>query len=364
MDALDPPAPLHDSGLSAATILAQHLPHIGVVVDTDGRCSFANPRACELLGAANPEALGREWSSLRGALRPGRQDAGRSPVVRRVDLRTPAGVRKLRLEVHAVPGESRFVLLLRDRAVLGRADRAQLLASEAKANQYALTGLVHDAKGPLNNFNLTLALMASAIARMGSPGEHEGTLVRCRRYLDVLQSESARLASCLDDMYALAQQPEASREHLDLGSTLRDVMRVLRHEATIREASIELDVPDEVVRVVGDARLIRLAFLGLCACLVDATKRGNVITLSLDAAGAHSGPRVQIDATAVALPDELSADLYRISGTSESRFPTATAARMIIEAHDGELTTVRRSASHAAFSIGLPAPPRDAGERD
>ena len=337
MDALDPPAPLHDPGLSAATILAQHLPDIGVVVDTDGRCSFANPRACELLGAANPEALGREWSSLRGALRPGRQDAGRSPLLRRVDLRTPAGVRKLRLEVHAVPGESRFVLLLRDRAVLGRADRAQLLASEAKANQYALTGLVHDAKGPLNNFNLTLALLSAGVARGDVLAATAEAAARRTRYIDVLQKEAARLASCIDEIHALTVRHEPTEEPIDLAATSVACARVLRHGATMREVNLELDVPEQPVMAIGDPQLVRLALLSFTICVLELTPPGGRVMWRVLREGDTHAALVVITTSRPVIPRALATALFRLSCTAESDYSGAIAARLIVEAQGGDV---------------------------
>ena len=92
---------------------------------------------------------------------------GDPPLQRGFDLQTPAGVRKLRSEVHAFDGGlARYIVLLRERTTRDDAYRAHVKASECHGNRHLIANLVHDAKGPLNNIHLTLALLTSTIGRM------------------------------------------------------------------------------------------------------------------------------------------------------------------------------------------------------
>jgi signal transduction histidine kinase len=90
---------------------------------------------------------------------------------------------------------------------------------------------------------LTVTLLISTIARMESSTVSEPTLTRWRHYLDVLKSETTRLSDCLNDIHALTERGDA--------------IRVLRHEATMRETAIELDVPPEPAWVTGDPHQLR-----------------------------------------------------------------------------------------------------------
>jgi signal transduction histidine kinase len=104
---------------------------------------------------------------------------------------------------------------------------------------------------------LTVTLLISTIARMESSTVSEPTLTRWRHYLDVLKSETTRLSDCLNDIHALTERGDAVRERIDLCAVLRDAIRVLRHEATMRETAIELDVPPEPAWVTGDPHQLR-----------------------------------------------------------------------------------------------------------
>jgi nitrogen fixation/metabolism regulation signal transduction histidine kinase len=335
---------LQDSGLRDNG-LAERLLHAGIVtLDEAQRCASASPDACRLLGAKDEAALRADWGSIHaqlGLAELSRRSAHDPPLCRRVDLRTARGVRPLRFEVHAMAGRDgvRGVILLRERTPLGRGDRALLLASETHANRHLLSGLVHEAKGPLNNFSLTLALLASSLARIESPdGIPEAVRARWQRYLDLLHAETARIADCLNDIHALAQADGVADERVDVAAALRGVARALRHEAAMREVAIELELPAAPVWVVADHRQLRLALLGITTCLLEASEAGGIVAWRLPAPASESDPLLRIHTTKAALPPALIADLFRISATTDSDHVAAIAARTIIEAHGGDVT--------------------------
>lgn len=353
------PDGLHDSGLQSSRLLARLLPAGVVVLDNAQQCCFASPRACELLGAPGSVSLAAAWPSIRPQLPlaelSARSDAD-GPLQRRVDLQTPLGTRLLRLEVHRLDdgAETRYVILVRDRRRIDDADHALLLASEAHANRPAFAGLVHEAKGPLNNFQLTLALLVSGLARIESLPGAATISARWRHYFDVLQTEASRLLRCMDDINALARPADTGRQRIDIGASLRDVLRLLHHEATMREVRLELDVPAEPAWVVGDARQLRLALLGFTTCLIDVTESGGAVTLHADAPdGAEQ--RLRIGGSPAALSPAFATTLFAIGGACESPYPATIAGRTIIEAHGGAVTIDLSSPATPAFVVCMPA---------
>src|SRR6185437_1642604 len=244
-----------------------------LVVDDHGALRFASPAACELLGVASESALRDDWPAIATQFGvtdiPGQQHDGAS-LQGRIDIRRMPG-RALRFERHTIVDRARLthVILLRDRGHIVPGDRTLLLASEALASRPVLSGLVHEAKGPLNNVGLTLALLAAGIGRVEPPAIADEALARWKHHVDVLRTETTRLARCLDDIHRLADVPDAARECIDMGALLRDIVRVLRHEATLREIRIELELPEEPLRVTGDPQLVRLALTSLTMCVLD-----------------------------------------------------------------------------------------------
>jgi hypothetical protein len=301
--------------------------------------------------------LGKQWDDIRGKLDLGDLAAlgpEEPPLQRRCDIETPAGLRKLRFELHAVGGASpRYLMLLRERMLIDGADRAQIMASECDANRHLIAGLVHDAKGPLNNLHLTLALLAAAMSRMGSSSDPDGTLARCRRYVDVMQTEETRLGSCLNDIHALSLRSDSAPEPLDVGVLVRAVARLLRHEARVREAKLEIDVPAPAWTF-GDPHRLHLALLAFSACLLEAARPGALIALRVDDGGGAHDLRIDIVGRDVTIPPALKAAFFRVSGVAASDFPGVLAGRTIIEAQGGDVALVGDGRTATGFAITLP----------
>jgi len=344
----------HDPGLYDGRLLGELLQTGVVMLDAHQRCRFANPLACAHFGEADETALVAGWDAIRSALDLGDISAlraGDPPLQRRRDITTSSGTHQLRFEVHAVGAGSapRYVMLLRDRALIGATDRAQFMATECEARRHVVASLVHDAKGPLNNLHLTLALLASALPQTKAPDVAAETLARCHRYVDVMQTQETRLADCLNDIHAMAYRGDASAERVDINALLATVAHVLRHEARLHEVKLRLDTATPAWTS-GDPHWLELALFGFCACLVKAARPTSVITLGAVTDG--EAVRISMRGTAIELPPGVAAALYRISGTAASEFHGVFAGRTIIEALGGEVTLVDDGTA-SGFSIRL-----------
>jgi signal transduction histidine kinase len=242
-------------------------------------------------------------------------------------------------------------VLVRDRANLLPTDRALLLASEAQANRHVLTGLVHAAKGPLNNFNLTLALLSAAISRGSDAGSE--LAARRERYLEVLRNEAVRLAACIDEIHALTLRHEPTNEAIDVVALSTDCARVLRHGATMREVVLDLDVPSSPLMIFGDPHLVRLALLSFAISVLDLTSPGGRVGWRV--AQADDACLVTMTTTESALPPALAASLFRLSCTAESHYSAAITGRLIIEAQGGEVTLRDATDGRPGLVLSIPA---------
>lgn len=344
--------PLHVAGPCDIRLLGELLRAGVVMLDHDQQCCQACPRACSELGAPDEATLRQDWARVRTSLSLERFTElreGGAPLHQPFDIPTTAGTKRLRCEAHAINGcePSRFMMLVRGRE-FDVADRTQLLASEFIASRHIVTSMLHDANGPLNNVHLALALLASSLAHLEADVD-AATYARVTRYLDVLQAEEKRLAERLNAIGAYAQPRAPVREPVDITGVLRAIRRLLRHEATLHEAVIDVDAPDAPIAVIADPHQLQLALLHLCTSLIEGARRGAIITLRLHDA---DDVRIDLEATGVTLPEALDADLFRVSCASGSDFAAAIASRMIIEGVGGELTIVRTGTTHG-FEVRL-----------
>jgi signal transduction histidine kinase len=352
---------MQDSGLTDSRFLARLL-HTGVVlVNERAGLAFASPLACAILGATDEAELRHRWTDVAAQLAiTGSHEQSRDGFIRfgRADIVTTAGTTPIRFELHALSHDGRIeqVLLLRERGRLLPSDRALLLAIEAETSRHALSGLVHGAKGPLNNFNLTLALLATSIERAGSGPIAPEARARWTRYLDVLRTETMRLTASLDEMNALATPSPREHETIDVGALLHDVVRVLHHDAAMREIDLEVDVPEAPVLVRGDRGLVRLALLAFTITILDHTVAdGRFVCRVAATRGDGAATTISIAASHGVLQADLVDGLFRLACTAESEHAAAVTARMIIEAQGGNVAIANGASGPVGFRLQIPA---------
>jgi nitrogen-specific signal transduction histidine kinase len=345
---MDETSRMQDSGLALSRLLAGFL-HVGVLlVDEAGICRFANADACELLDAADEAAAREQWSKLQTQIDVRAPHA--APVLRTLDLATDRGVRRLRVEAHALRDTSVCAVLLRDRAAIGEADFLPLLATRAQSSRALLAGLVHGASGPLNNLNLTLAILDAGIEPSDGT-QAAAASARLRRHLGVLRSEAASLGKRLDELRALADRRPHDPIRFDVAASVQDVARWLRHEAVVREAAIHADASSPVW-IAADRDAMTLALVALASRLLDACGPGSVMRLSAVSVEREQHCVVRIDVKPASVSAAFAGELFAV--LPMTRDPAPAAARAILEAHGGTLAFLR-DAQRCAVVISLPA---------
>lgn len=345
---------LHDPGLRLGAVLARLLP-VGVLIVGPGDvCRYASPLARKAIGETEDAALISAWKRIADGVAAdawASVRAGDQPLQLLLDVPDETR-RRLRLEIHRI--DSAYIVLVRDVRVDDTTDRTLFLASEALAHRRALSGLVHEAKGPLNNFQLTLTLLSAGLERLDTGGIAADVTARWRRHFDVLRAETVRLTERLGEIDALAHGVDAGWVPVDVSAALRDVMRLLRHEATMNELAIDVDAPSDALTIRGDPRALQLALLGLTACVADAAEPGGVIRLRAERRG-NARVHMCIDATTATLPIDLHTTMFRIGCAIDSCDTNASAGRLIIEAHGGSIVLHEDSGVQRGFDIELPS---------
>ena len=340
---------LHDPGPIDGRLLAPFLDHGVLVIDERARLHFASAAALELLGAASGDDLRARWDGIAAALGLG-GPAERAPTDSvhrgRASVRTPSGTRDIRFEVHRTDARARVVLLADTRRLHGSA-RALILASEALADRRVVAGLVHAANGPLNNFSLTLALLETGLGRSGEPA----SLARCMRYVEVLRTETQRLAGQLGEIQGLAAGDGEPRDTGEVAAILRKVAGWLHHDATLRDVALDVDVPETRIAAAGDAHLLRLALLAFTMCVVEASSAGARISCRARADGGECA--IAITTSQGALSPGLADKLFRLADAFDSRHALAIAARMIVESQGGEVAIRGDGPGVAGFDLRL-----------
>jgi len=333
----------HDPTLrSALEVLAGRLSGGVLLLDADGSFLLANAAAARLLGATGEPELRQRWSEWSAGIPASGGEAAGWPL--------PDG-RRLRVARQPLTGGAAVIFL--DEPGAPAPDRIALVeAARARRQEQLVAGYLHDFNGPLNNFNLTLALLEATVTRALASAPGDVALTRCERHIGLLQNESRRLLAWSRGVAAGLIPPEVPGAHIELGPLLEELARTLRHHAALHEVTIAVQAADAVVTLAADPWQLRLALLHLTSALIALAEPGSRVDIGVrtDASCAH----LELASTATTAPPALLDDDRDIARESDTRLADLVAGGIAVEAIGGTASMTRDA--HAALRVRLALP--------
>jgi len=146
-------------------------------------------------------------------------------------------------------------------------------------------GLAHEIGTPLN----VIIWRAESLQREGIPSD------LAAKHLGIIASQSERIARIVRDMLDFARMKPRRHVETNLGNTLRAAMDLLDRRRESQGVVAELDVPDDLPRVMADPDQLQQVFLNLASNALDAMPDGGRLCMSARSATAsnpeHDGPR-------------------------------------------------------------------------
>jgi signal transduction histidine kinase len=326
---------------------------VGVLlVDPTRQLDFANPRACELLGSADPAELKGHWAEILELLDPGGLE---EEAVAHFDFAVPGmkEPRVLHCRGYALAEEEHqsFLYLLRERMELDALETDLLLASQLRALSRVYRAVTHDLKAPLNAMVLNLDRLQVALRKGKGAEEAENA----QGYLDVLREELERLDRSLLGLLAETTPAGSGREEFDVRATMEEIERLLLPQARLQHVALEAQLPGAAVRIAGQRDRLKQAILNVAINALEAMSDGGALEMILEALPEEAEVRI-ID-TGPGIPDEVQRRIFDMHYTTKT---TGTGiglflARSIIEAHGGEITVENRLGRGSEFRLRLPA---------
>jgi signal transduction histidine kinase len=237
-----------------------------------------------------------------------------------------------------------IVKLSREKA-LAESGRDAAQASERTKSAF-ISNISHELRTPLN-----------AILGMAQLLERSDLEKAQRDHVKVLLESGRGLKMLLDDIIALASQPEealeAPSEGCDAGQAARVVGRLMQPNAWEKRLRLSVNVASGLPRVAADPRLVRRALLKLVGNAIKFTDRGN-IEIALDTMPNDSGRkmvRFSVTDTGPGIPGNLAGALFE---------PFAKADESYAKRHSGAgvgLAVVKRLIESVGGSIGVDSEP-------
>lgn len=330
-----------------------------VLVDSDGKPTFSNEAANELLGlpsAEDAEALRQLEAALPADLRGA---CGAESAVLEVEIDPPTGKRSLLLRTLPIkgPGEGPgcgSLILVEDRTKMAALEASLVLASRVQARGF-LRAHVHDLKAPLNALALNVELLRKSLEE--EDDDADGVQESRVETANVLQREIRRLGRSLDFFLRQATGSEKRRKsgRLDVRRPLRETVRLVRESAKTVGVTLESTLPKAATHVTADEDLLKQVLLNIVLNALEAQPDGGAIRLSAERVGAEVLVRVEDDGPGI--PESRIGKVFEMNFSTKERGTGIglTVAQSLVEALGGRLALSSRPGEGTTIDIHLPA---------
>ncbi|MFN4229907.1 histidine kinase dimerization/phospho-acceptor domain-containing protein [Parvibaculum sp.] len=342
--------------------LVQETPEAIVILDSQGVIRFANGAAQEILGRNSDDLIGKPFGLPSD---PGEHD---------VTIARPDGDNRL-AEMRIVDtrwgGVPARVAALNDVTVRRKLEQtmhdAEARSQETyKRNQSFFSNVNHDLRTPLTHIIGFSEMMKNE--RLGPMGTD-----RYKEYANDIYSSGTMLLDMIEDLLGIAEaemhEIDLTDEICNLGQLAEIAVASQRQHAAEEGVSIEVDCPDRLPGLRGDARRLRQGLFRLIAEAIHCAHRGSTIRLAVREE--NGGLQVSLEEIRdpkilqmeqEALPDfDMMEDPFVSAEDSSSPREESLAlslTRKVMELHGGTLDIARakRNDPGSSMRIGLTFP--------
>jgi len=338
--------------------------HEGVIVtDLQGRVSYLNRGACELLGLDRELSMGRPVREcLRGIA--WEQLLGLGKVVSRdVEVFYPQHrflnfyVEPMFLEKpaakHLAGGFERepvgFAVILRDITENRRSTEETIHSERLSALTLLAAGVAHEIGNPLNSLNIHMQLLERKLRRL--PEDSRGDL---QDLLAVAKGEVERLDAIVQQFLGAIRPAHLEVGLENINSLICESVEFLSPEISDREVQVEQRLRKDLPLAVVDKTQIKQAFFNIIKNAVQAMRRGGVLRIESEL----ENPYIRI--TFLDTGGGIAA--ANMSKIFEPYFTTKQAGsglgllivRRIVREHGGEIDLVSHDGQGLEFTVRLP----------
>lgn len=328
-----------------------------LVVDEDGKLTYANKAAEDLIGISVDSAIGKpvarylreiDWDQAL------RFDAGEwsKLISREIEISYP---KHRFLNFYVVPLSSKenkgggAVVILRD-ITTDRAQEASILESERlNAVKLLAAGVAHEIGNPLNALNIHLQLLDREIR--GLPDDDREKL---RELVSVARNEVGRLDQIITQFLRALRPGKPKFVFCRIETILKEALTLLLQEIRNRNIEIKVDCPEALPKIRVDANQIKQVFFNIIRNAFQAMPDGGVLGISLNASGDYLA--ISFRDTGVGIAPEDFGQMFKAYHTTKAEGSGLglMIVQRIIQDHGGQIELVSKPAEGTRFTILLP----------
>jgi PAS domain S-box-containing protein len=348
--------------------LIEHSSDLVMIVDRRSKIRYVSPASGRVAGRTQSELLGHDLTDflpsedvpkIRAALRSAAEKV-RTPVeigFRRADGKL-AAIELLANDLFGEPAVAGVVVNARDITERKRAEEAlrQTQAELAHINRVATMGelgtsVAHELNQPI------AAAMTNAKTCLRWLARNPPDLREAREAIARIVSDVARAAGIINHLRSLYKKGAATERHLvDVNEIAREMLALLRSEATRYSISIRAELGAELPKIKADRVQLQQVFMNLMLNGIEAMKdTGGELTVESERGG-NGQLLISIKDTGVGLPAENVDQIFSAFFTTKSQGTGMglSISRTIVESHGGRLWAHANAGRGATFQFTLP----------
>jgi PAS domain S-box-containing protein len=262
-----------------------------IVTDAEGRITYLNAAAGQLLGIDPERAVGEplsnylrdiDWQKIWSA----DKDEWRKVFSQELEVFYPQQ-RFLSFYIVPVAEEQNSVvtgmaIILRDVTESHRRAATTIASEKISAITLLAAGVAHEIGNPLNSLNIHLQLMERELKKLpAAQGE------RLREDLHVARDEIARLDQIISQFLQAIRPTQPELQPTTVNDVIADTLALLEREIADRDILVEQELAPGLPRILLDRAQLKQAFYNIIKNALQAMRSGGILRIRTEANPTH-----------------------------------------------------------------------------